>query len=91
MALPIGYSRDIVKNTMAGAEHAEKPKHLDGLIMATTGRAAHLAHNIVEDTVEAAGVPHPKNLIKSPMHEGATKVRHMGQIPYEGSRFAYKK
>lgn len=90
MALPLGSSRDVVKNTMMGAKHVEEPKHMDGLLMVTTGRAGHLAKNMVENTLTEAGVPHPKNLIKSPMKEGATKVRHEGQVPYPG-KYGYKR
>ena len=53
--LPIGTRGKLVTDTGVNAPHLIRPRYLDGLLASTTGRAEHLAKNIVDHAALESG------------------------------------
>lgn len=53
--LPIGTRGKLVTDTGVNAPHLIKPRYLDGLLASTTGRAEHLAKNVVDHAALESG------------------------------------
>ena len=53
--LPIGTRGKLVSDTGVNAPHLIKPRYLDGLLASTTGRAEHLAKNVVDHAAMESG------------------------------------
>lgn len=78
----------LVSNTRTGKDTGASAKHLEGLVVNTTGTAGAMAvmNGVLTDT--RVGTPHSssRELLPAMIHT-KTHSKTMGQVPYAGKKY----